>query len=167
MSDVLVLMRHGKAKHLVEDDLTSDTDFEQADLARDLTKAGRISLVKTLPNALKLIPCEARVRIWAVVNRRLDFGVCSHFSFRQASRFCGAPPSLRLGLHCGARRFHAQMRLTGADCARAHVRIWAVGNQGVDLGERTLFFMQCDVCFAALPRHRVARITTDVFDSRY
>ena len=65
MSDVLVFMRHGKAKHLVEDDLTSDTDFEQADLKRDLTRAGRISLVKTLPNALKLIPREARVRIWA------------------------------------------------------------------------------------------------------
>ena len=70
MSDVLVLMRHGKAKHLVEDDLVEATDLEQADLERTLTRAGKISLVKTLPKALRYIPRKARVRIWASPAKR-------------------------------------------------------------------------------------------------
>ena len=49
-------------------------------------------------------------------------------------RFCVAPPSFRLGLHCSARRFHAQMRRTGAEWARAFYCKRAVVSFCVDFG---------------------------------
>ena len=92
MSDVLVLMRHGKAKHLVEDDLTVASDLEQADLGRDLTQAGKTSLKKTLPESLKLIPREARIRIWsspanrALQTARIVKEACAKAGIRSTSK---------------------------------------------------------------------------------
>ena len=54
MSNVVILMRHGKAKQPREETI----DFE-----RELSEAGRRSLEATLPDALALVPAKARVQI--------------------------------------------------------------------------------------------------------
>ena len=55
-------------------------------------------------------------------------------SIAMRRRFCVAPPSFRLGLHCSARRFHAQIRRTGSEWARAFYCIRAVVFFCVDFG---------------------------------
>ena len=56
MSDLLVLMRHGKAQR--------PTD-EMLDMERKLTEAGKRSLVASLPYALGLMPRKTSMQVWS------------------------------------------------------------------------------------------------------
>ena len=72
--------------------------------------------------------------IRAVVFFCVDFGLFELCRLRIASPVLRRSPKLRLGLHCSARRFHAQMRRTGAEWARAFYCKRAVVSFGVDFG---------------------------------
>lgn len=57
MSDILILMRHGKAQRPAEDML---------DIERRLTVAGKRSLAATLPRSLAMLPDDgARIEVWS------------------------------------------------------------------------------------------------------
>lgn len=56
MSDILVLMRHGKAERPEEGKL---------DMERRLTEAGKRALAATLPQSLGLMPRNADVQVWS------------------------------------------------------------------------------------------------------
>lgn len=64
MSDILILMRHGKAQRPAEDML---------DMERRLTEAGKRSLVATLPYSLGLMPRKGTsVQVWSSPAARAD-----------------------------------------------------------------------------------------------